>query len=522
MCRAARWLIVAPVVLFVFATLIASCGGGGGCSGSYNSFGIFVSGGCPTAQSTTGYQLVTITVCQGTVPAVTPTSTATPSKKAPTPTPTACPAATSTAVNVGQTIGFTAQGYLVKKKKSTYQDITNGVGTIWTTTHQSILQSPLLNYGGIYTGVSTGCACITANAAQVSSLPVGVAVGQPVSSCPACPTPTITPTATPTSGAVHANLPAAMTTPGADAGGVYSWVFNAGSPARGPIVAGPDGTAYFISKDSMLHALNSQGAEIFDRPAGGKAPAVDSDGTIFVAGTTTWLYALAPGGIPVSEVDMHAPASPLAASSGTVYVSIGSDIAAVTAGGQVKWRVPDGPANTGIALGTGVVVAADGGGITALAGSGGRLWTFNPAGGFSGLLAESQGVIYAGSGSGTVYALNAETGAELWQADSGAPIIAGPIVATSGAIIFGSDRLYALNQIGTSQWTAGAPLAFGLAADSTGGALDALQSNDIDLFDSAGGVVSSTRSTASVIETGYSPSGLSYVATSDGRLYAFR
>lgn len=522
MFRAARWLIVAPVVLFVFATLIASCGGSSGCGGSFNSFGIYQSGSCSTAEPTAGYQLVTITICQGTVPAVTPTSTATASGKAPTPTPTACPAATSTAVNVGQTIGFTAQGYLVKKKKSQYQDITNGVGTIWTTTDQTVLQSPLQNYGGIYTGVANGCACITANAAQVSSLPVGITVGSPGSACPACPTPTITPTATPTSAPVHTNLPASMSTPGASSGGVYSWVFDAGSPARGPIVAGPDGTVYFISKDSMLHALNLQGAQIFDRPAGGNAPAVDSDGTIFVAGTTTWLYALAPSGIPIWQVDMHAAVNPLAASSGTVYVSIDSDIAAVTTSGQIKWRAPDGPASTGVALGSGVMVAAKGGAITALTGSGGRLWSFNPAGGFSGLLVESQGVVYAGSGSGTLYALNAENGAALWEAESAAPVIAGPIVASSGAIIFGSDRLYALNQVGSSEWTAGAPVAFGLAADSTGGALDALQSGDIELFDSAGGVVSSTHSIANVIQTGYSPSGLSYVATSDGRLYAFR
>jgi outer membrane protein assembly factor BamB len=524
MLRAVRWLIVAPVVLFVFATLIASCGGGSGCTGAFNSFGIYVSGACPTSQASPGFGLQSITICQGTEPAPTPTPSPAPSptKKQPTPTPTACPAATSTSVPVGVQIGFTAQGFLTKKNQSMYQDITNAAGTLWTTTDQTVLQSPLQGQGGIYTGASTGCACITANSGGVSSLPVDITVGSPGSACPECPTATATPSATPTAAVVHPAAPDAMVTPGATSGSVYSWMFDARSPVRGPLVEGPNGRVYFITADSMLHALNSRGAEVFDRPAGGDAPAVDSDGTIFVQGTTTWVYALAPDRKPIWKVDLKAPAEPIAASDGTVYVSIGSEIAAVTAPGQVTWRVPYGPAATGVAIAGGIVVAGNGGRITALSGSGGRLWTFSPAGGFSGALVVSGSTVYAGSSSGTLYALSVDNGSELWEADSPAPIVAGPVVTPSGAIAFGSDKLYVLNRSGTSMWSAGAPVAFGLAPDSADGVLDALQSGTIDLYDAMGGVVTSTRGTASVVRTGYSPDGLSYVATTDGRVYAIK
>jgi outer membrane protein assembly factor BamB len=423
---------------------------------------------------------------------------------------------------VGAQIGFTAQGFLTKKNQSMYQDITNGAGTLWTTTDQHVLQSPSQGQGGLYTGASNGCVCITANASGISSLPVDITVGAPGSACPLCPTPTVTPSPTPTAAVVHPGGPDAMATPGASSGSVYSWMFDAHSAVRGSLAAGPNGQVYFVTSDSTLHALDAKGDQVFDRPAGGDQAAVDSDGTIFVRGTTTWLYALAPDGKPIWQIDMKAAAEPLAASAGTAYVSIGSDLAAVTAPGQVTWQVPAGSATQAIAFDGEIVVAETGGGITALSVSGGRLWTFSPAGGFSGALAASDSTVYAGSGSGTLYALSADNGSELWEADSPAPIVAGPVLAGSGAIAFGSDKLYVLNSNGTSIWSAGAPVAFGLAADSTGGALDALQNGVIDLFDAMGGVVTSTRSTATVVRTGYSPSGISYVATSDGRVYGIR
>jgi outer membrane protein assembly factor BamB len=482
MFRAVRWLVVAPVVLFVFATMMASCGGGGGCAGSFNSSGIFVSGVCPGASPSPGYTLQTLTICEGTEPAPTPTPSAAPTatKKKPTPTPTACPVATSTSVAVGDQVGFTAQGFLTKNKKSKYQDLTNGTGTLWTTTDQSILQGPSAGQGGIYTGASTGCVCITANAGGISSLPVGIGVGSPAPVCSPCPTPSPTPTATAAPAHAAAGPTPALSSSASTNGSVFSWVYDAGSAARGPIGAGPDGHVYFITADSMLHALDSLGNEIFNRPAGGLTAAVAPDGTVFVQGTTSWIYALTNDGRPKWQIDLKSAASPLAATNATVYVS------------------------------------------TALSASGEQLWTFSPAGGLSGDLVSAGGVVYAGSRSGSVYAISAANGSELWQIDSPAPVVAGPVVGESGAIFFGSDKLYALGSNGALIWTAAAPVSFGIAPDSVGGALDAHPDGSINLLDGLGGVVSSTRSTGPVVRTGSSASGLCYVATSDGRLYAIK
>jgi outer membrane protein assembly factor BamB len=279
---------------------------------------------------------------------------------------------------------------------------------------------------------------------------------------------------------------------------------------------------YFITADSMLHALDSLGNEIFNRPAGGLTAAVAPDGTVFVQGTTSWIYALTNDGRPKWQIDLKSAASPLAATNATVYVSIGGDIASVSAPGQVDWRVPAGPASAGAAIAGGVVVAQEGGDLTALSASGEQLWTFSPAGGLSGDLVSAGGVVYAGSRSGSVYAIGAANGSELWQIDSPAPVVAGPVVGESGAIFFGSDKLYALGSNGALIWTAAAPVSFGIAPDSVGGALDAHPDGSINLLDGLGGVVSSTRSTGPVVRTGSSASGLCYVATSDGRLYAIK
>ena len=54
-----RLIVAAPVVLFVALTLImSSCGGGGGgCQGSFDEFGDFVAGACPTPGAEAGFNL---------------------------------------------------------------------------------------------------------------------------------------------------------------------------------------------------------------------------------------------------------------------------------------------------------------------------------------------------------------------------------------------------------------------------------------------------------------------------------
>src|SRR5690242_2181646 len=162
-----RWLVVGPVVLFVFGALMVSCGGGGGgCGGTFDAFGNFVPGFCATPGAGPGFNLESITICEGTAQAPTPTPTTQP--VSPTPTATPCPQATTTSVPVGPQISYHADGFFVRKKHMATLDITHSHSTLWTSSNSSALQPPTSSSnGGIYQPVSPGCACINASSGGI-------------------------------------------------------------------------------------------------------------------------------------------------------------------------------------------------------------------------------------------------------------------------------------------------------------------------------------------------------------------
>jgi outer membrane protein assembly factor BamB len=110
------------------------------------------------------------------------------------------------------------------------------------------------------------------------------------------------------------------------------------------------------------------------------------------------------------------------------------------------------------------------------------LWSYPT--GVQSSLAVANGVIYAGSGTGTVYALNASTGALLWSYGTGGAITS-PAVA-NGVVYVGSNdhNVYALNA-------------------STGAVLWSY---------ATGGMVESSPAVAN---------GVVYLGSDDGNVYAF-
>src|SRR6266404_4344679 len=165
MTRWLRWLVVSPVLLFVFGAIFLSCSGG---SGSTTS----------TATPSPGFRLQTLTISEGRPPSPTTTTTpsTTPKKKTPTPTLTPRPAATSTSiptsVATGGLVQFDAVGMFTKKKKkkTEFVDLTTAPLTLWTSRDSSILIPPNPGPdGGNYTIASAGCTCIQASNSGVSS-----------------------------------------------------------------------------------------------------------------------------------------------------------------------------------------------------------------------------------------------------------------------------------------------------------------------------------------------------------------
>lgn len=524
-------MVVAPVALFVLGVTMASCGGGSSCFGSFNNQGLFIPGLCPTASPSPGFALQSINICAfpSRTPTPTPTNGEVPTptktpKKTATPTPTFCPQTGPTGVATsGVTINFIANGLLAKGTQTTFSDITNAPSTLWTSSNPSVLQPPTSAQGGQYTGLTTGCACIGVSSGGINAEEVAVSVSTPVAQCPACPT--LTPTATATPKAATAQE-AGASRASTFSGGTVVWTFEASGPVIGPIVSGPEGTVNFITGDSMLHSLDARGHQIFDRPAGGLAPAVGPDGTIYAQGTTSWIYALDNRGRPIWKAQVGSGNGPLAADSSAVYANESGNLIALGKTGNTLWSVPLGSPNRGAIISDGVVVASNGGSLVALTQNGSTMWVFSPAGGFSGELVAANGLVYAGSASGSVYAVDATNGSIVWQTPGGAAVTSGPTLTSTGGVVYGSDALYAVDSNGVALWSSKplTPLAHGLAGLSNGTIFDATATTDpsSSMLDLDGNIEWTARDLGDVTQVSPGQSGTVYVGALDGRVRSLR
>jgi len=513
-----RFLVVAPVVLFVSGAILLSCSSGGG--------------GAPATTPSPGYGLEAITISTGAPPSPTFTATST-SKKSPTPSPsptlTPRPAATSTtlsstgpdAVPTGGTVAFNAIGTFTKNRKVEYQDITAAPLTFWTSNSAALQALASGATGGLYETISTGCACILASSSGVSSQYVGIGVYQDVDTCPLCPTPLPTPTATP-KGALE---PAASSTPAPSArsAGVLVWTFDPGAELRGRIATGADGSIYFITRDGMLHGLNSSGKETMRREADGLSPAVLPDGSVVAMSSGSELAAIAPDGVTLWHLEIGDSAGPIAATDREIYASAGAELVSVSTSGSLNWRVSVGPATSAATTPDGVVVGTPGGALTALASDGALVWTFTPDGGFSGSVAWADDVVYAGSAGG-VYAIDSRTGNPIWRVNSAHAVTAGPAVAPSGTIFAGSDTLYGVSADGRIRWKDPTlkPGETGLLVLGYDGVFDAATGDLGAVLMGDGSYVWTSRSFGKITTATSSASGMLYVGTSTGRIFAVR
>ena len=169
--------MVVPVLSFVAAALILSCGGGGG--GSSEGVG-------------TAFTIEALAICLGSPPAPTPTpsptKTHTPS---PSPTPACSPIFSATVPTSGPTptVQFNAQGTFTKpnSKKVIFFDATNAAS--WFSIPPSGLFTGTATYigNGQWTGVTMGCTCIAAVSGGIESQTVTLGVATAPASCPTCP-----------------------------------------------------------------------------------------------------------------------------------------------------------------------------------------------------------------------------------------------------------------------------------------------------------------------------------------------
>lgn len=547
-----RWLVVAPVVLFVGGAIMLSCGGGAGAplgtpAPGFGLIAMVISTGAPVSPTFTPTPPPTKTP----KPTTTPSPTLTPRPPATTTcVPTAAPPTSVPTPSPGLPIFNVIGTYTKSKSPAKYHDITAGPLTLWTSTNNSVLQAPPSGpLGGIYTTGVAGCVCILASNSGVSSQYVGVGVGVAgelctgsgvpfacctgfqsgscdtpdscINDCPPCPTFAPTATPTPKSG----SEPAASSTPAppARSAGILMWTFDPGAQLRGRIATGADDSIYFITRDGVLHGLDSSGKETLRRYANGLSPAVLPDGTVVAMSSKSELAAIAPDGATLWNVEIGQSAGPLAVTDDAIYASAGADLVSVRTSGSLDWRVSVGPAASAATTPDGVIVATPRGAVTALAKDGAVLWTFTPDGGFSGSVAYADEVVYAGSAGG-VYAIDLRSGNPIWRVNAVHAITTGPVVAPSGTIFAGSDAIYGVSTDGQLRWKdptlkPGEAGLFALGYDSV---FDAATGDVGAVLMGDGSYVWTSRSFGKITTAASSPSGMLYVGTSTGRIFAVR
>lgn len=513
--------------------LMSSCGGSSGCNGSFDEFGNFQAGVCPSPGPGIGFKLVNIVIGAGTPVGPTPTVAATPTpprRTTPTATPSLVPQAQSTTVVIGQQALFNADALYTKHTRVVVLNITNSSQTLWTTMDVvgiNVLQPPQPPpNGGIYNALSAGCACIDASSGGISAPPVSVGVEPtPAAGCPVCPTAIPTATSTPRGHAGMEVRAAPIRSDTARVNGVLLWTFQAASPIVSQLRASSDGNLYFLTRDGNLHAVDANGRERWSRAATGQSIAVGPDGTVYALRIDGKLEAQSPIGKPLWIMNVASSAGPLAASSSAVYFQEDRLVFGASSPGVVLWRAnaPDEITSAAIADDGSIIAATNGGDAIAIAPDGSHRWSFAPAAGFAGDIAIRDGVVYLGSGSGRVYAVNASSGAQEWSYNTAAPIAIGPVLNAAGPIFFGSDVIYALNSDGSLAWTKSlaSPATRPLAADGEGGVLAPLDDDVSAILNSDGSVKWATKSFGAMERAVVSPSGILYVAT-QGTIYAVR
>ncbi len=303
------------------------------------------------------------------------------------------------------------------------------------------------------------------------------------------------------------------------------WTFDPGAELRGRIAVAVDGSIFFITRDGVLHGLNSAGKEVMRRDADGSSPAVlpDGDGDRDVVDDRRLrrlaLTALRFGILRLA-IAQDRSRRPIA----RFTLQRARDLVSVSSGGSLNWRVNVGPVLSAAITPDGVVVGTSRGSVVALASDGGVLWTFHPDGGFSGSVAYADDVVYAGSAGGGVYAIDLRTGNPAWHVNPAHTITTGPVVAPSGAIFAGADTIYGVSGDGQLQWKNSLlkPGDAGLTALGYDGVFDATTDDVAAVLTGDGAQVWTARSFGKITTAASSPSGTLYIGTSTGRIFAIR
>ena len=191
-------------------------------------------------------------------------------------------------------------------------------------------------------------------------------------------------------------------------------------------------------------------------------PSLGDDGTIYMPGSNSSFYAIAPDGAP--KWHYQTPDSLFSSAAigpdGTLYAgNSDSQVYALTPEGALRWTYQTGGwPRTIPAIGTdgSIYVGSYDTYVYALTSDGKLKWRYKTDGtiGSWGLSIGADGTLYAGNNDHNLYAINPD-GTLKWRYLTGGPIRSCPAIGADGTLYVGSDDyyLYAINPDGTLKWT---------------------------------------------------------------------
>jgi outer membrane protein assembly factor BamB len=177
-----------------------------------------------------------------------------------------------------------------------------------------------------------------------------------------------------------------------------------------------------------------------------------------------------------------------------------------------------------VASGAVYVGSVDGSLYALNASSGALLWSFAAGASIEQSPAVANGVVYVGSNGDNVYALNASSGALLWSYDTGGQVNSSPAVADGVVYVGSNDSLFALSAVtGSLLWSfaTGAPINSSPAVANGVVYVGSFDDNLYALNAATGTLVWSAPTLSAVASSPAVANGRVYVGANDGILRAF-
>lgn len=245
--------------------------------------------------------------------------------------------------------------------------------------------------------------------------------------------------------------------------GLVKWIFQDCDRIRTAPAVGSDGTVYIGSDNDTLYALGPDGSVLWTFGADSDfrtAACIAGDGTVYCSEYDGTLFALRPEGTLLWYRRVgRDPETPAIGPDGTIYVGTDADtLFALRPDGSTIWAFhASGSIEDPPAIGPdGTVYVTDGDMfVHALSPGGATQWEYRHASRINTGTSIDPGLgLYFGCADGKLYALDFEGGVR-WTFSTGGEILSQPAIAADGTLHFGSDdsRFYAVGPDGTLKWS---------------------------------------------------------------------